>query len=190
MSYIQLTYLDLVFASLLIFLHGAISLAFRLGMGSQLVISAARMCVQLGLIGFVLRFIFAQNSLWWTAGLGLIMVLVAGREIFARQSRTFTGAWTYGLGTLAMMFAATSVLVFALTGLVKPEPWYAPRYALPLFGMLLGNTMTGISLGLEMLITNVSRGRAAIEAHIALGATRWQAMAEPVQGALRAGMMP
>ena len=190
MNYIELTYLDLVFASLLIFVHGAVSLAFKLGMGNQLIISAARMCVQLGLIGFVLRFIFAQNSFWWTAGLGLIMVLMAGREIFARQSRAFTGGWTYGLGTLAMMFAATTVLVFALTGLVKPDPWYAPRYALPLFGMLLGNTMTGISLGLETLITNVSRGRMGIEARIALGASRWQAMAEPVQGALRAGMMP
>jgi putative ABC transport system permease protein len=73
---------------------------------------------------------------------------------------------------------------------VKPEPWYAPRYALPLFGMLLGNTMTGISLGLETLITTVARSRTAIEARLALGATRWQAMAEPLQVALRSGMMP
>jgi putative ABC transport system permease protein len=190
MNYIALTFWDLAFASGLIFLHGAISLMFRLGIGKQLIINALRMCVQLSMIGFVLRFIFAQDSIWWTAGLGLIMVLVAGREIFARQSRAFTGQWTYGLATLSMMFAATLVLLYALNVLVKPEPWYAPRYALPLFGMLLGNTMTGISLGLETLITTVARSRAGIEARLALGATRWQAMAEPLQVALRSGMMP
>jgi len=189
-NYIVLTYWDLALAASLIFVNGAVSLAFRLGIGKHLIISALRMCVQLGLIGFVLKFIFAQGSFWWTAGLGLVMVLLAGREIFARQSRPFIGPWTYGLGTMSMMFAATFVLVFALAGLVKPDPWYAPRYALPLFGMLLGNTMTGISLGLETLISTVTRSRAAIEARIALGATRWQAMNEPMQGALRAGLIP
>jgi UDP-glucose/iron transport system permease protein len=39
--------------------------------------------------------------------------------------------------------------LFALATQLQPEPWYNPRYALPLLGMILGNTMTGISLGLD-----------------------------------------
>lgn len=190
MNYIVLSYWDLALASLLILINGAISLAFRLGIERQLVWSALRMCVQLGMIGFVLKFIFAQSSIWWTAGLGIVMVLLAGREIFARQSRPFAGPWTYGLGTLTLMFAATLILLVALNGLVKPDPWYAPRYALPMFGMLLGNTMTGISLGLETLMATTARSRAAIEARIALGSSRWQAMREPMTIALRTGLIP
>jgi putative ABC transport system permease protein len=38
------------------------------------------------------------------------------------------------------------VTVFALMTALRPNPWYDPRYAIPLLGMILGNCMTGISL--------------------------------------------
>ena len=190
MNYVVLGYSDLAFAAILILINGALSLSFRLGLERRLLISSARMCVQLGAIGFVLKFVFAQSSPAWTIALGLVMVLLAGREILARQTTVFTGFWTYGLGTATMMFAATSVLIFALAALVRPEPVYAPRYALPMLGMLLGNTMTGISLGLDGLMRSAKRERLAIEARIALGHSRIEALREPVREALRTGSMP
>ena len=57
---------------------------------------------------------------------------------------------------------ASLVTVFALTVQVNPDPWYNPRYALPLLGMVLGNTMTGIALGLHTLTTGLVRERAAV----------------------------
>ena len=190
MSYVVLGYGDLALAAILILINGALSLAFRLGLERPLMISALRMCVQLGAIGFVLKFVFMQSSPAWTAGLALVMILLAGREIYARQSAVFTGFWTYGLGTTTMMFAATLILVFALIALVRPEPVYAPRYVLPLLGMLLGNTMTGISLGLDGLMRSAKRERLAIEARIALGHSRVDALREPVREALKTGSMP
>ena len=79
----------------------------------------------------------------------IVMIGFAGREAAARQGRKFVGLWGYGIGTAASLFAATVVTLFALTTQVQPEPWYHPRYAIPLLGMVLGNTMTGISLGLN-----------------------------------------
>lgn len=190
MNYVVLGYTDLALASLLILISGGLSLAFRLGIERQLVLSAVRMCVQLGAIGFVLKFIFAQSSPLWTGGLALIMILLAGREVFARQTNVLTGFWTYGMGTSTMMFAATSVMLVALAGLIRPEPLYAPRYVLPLLGMLLGNTMSGISLGLDTLTRTAKRERLAIEARIALGQSRVDALREPVRDALRTGSMP
>lgn len=190
MSYVVLGYSDLALASLLIMISGGLSLAFRLGIERQLVLSAARMCIQLGAIGFVLKFIFQQSSPLWTGGLALIMILLAGREVFARQTNVLTGFWTYGLGTSTMMFAATSVMLVALAGLIRPDPLYAPRYVLPLLGMLLGNTMNGISLGLDTLTRTAKRERLAIEARIALGQSRADALREPVRDALRTGSMP
>ncbi len=190
MNYVVLSYWDLALASMLIFVNGALSLGFRLGLERQLLWSAARMCVQLAAIGFVLKFIFAQTSPAWTLALGLIMILLAGREIRARQTHVFSGLWTYGIGTSTMMFAATLVLIFALVGLIRPEPLHAPRYVLPLLGMLLGNTMTGIGLGLDTLTRTAKRERLAIEAQIALGHSRIEALREPVREALRTGSMP
>ena len=90
-SYIALSYVDLVLAASLILINGLLSIAFRLGLERTLALNTARMVVQLGAIGFVLKFIFAQTSPLWTLGLGLCMVLFAGREALARQTRRFKG---------------------------------------------------------------------------------------------------
>ena len=54
-----------------------------------------------------------------------------------------------------------------------PSPWYAPRYVLPILGMVLGNTLTSVSLALQALSEGAIRERNAIDARIALGATRF-----------------
>jgi len=189
-TYVQLTFFDLAGAAALILVNGALSLAFRLGMERSLAVSTLRMCVQLGAIGFVLKFIFAQTSPAWTLGLGLVMILVAGREIAARQETSFEGLWTYGLGTASLLFVGTLGTVFGVGALIGPEPWYTPRYVIPVLGMLLGNTMTGISLGLDTLIGAARRQKAEIEAQIALGAARFEALKPTLRRALRTGMMP
>lgn len=190
MTYIALDLSDLALAALLVLVNGALSLAFRLHLERQYLIATARMVVQLLLIGLVLTWLFGQVSPLWTGLAALAMVLFAGWEIMARQDRPLSGVWRYGLGTGCMMLAATLVTVLALTTAVTPEPWYHPRYALPLLGMVLGNTMTGVSLGLQSLTNGLWRARAAVEAQLALGATRQEATRPIAREALRAALMP
>jgi putative ABC transport system permease protein len=190
MNYIVLGYGDLALAAMLVLANAALSLTLQLGLSRQYLIAAARMVVQLTLLGLVLKTLFALVSPFWTGLAALVMILFAGREILARQERRLTGFWTYGLGTSAMLFAATLVTVFALTAQVQPEPWYDPRYALPLLGMVLGNTMTGVSLGLHLLSTRLVAERASVEAQIALGANRRTATLPVVRSALRGALIP
>src|SRR5262249_61186690 len=79
---------------------------------------------------------------------------------------------------------------FALLTHRPPRPWSHPRYPLPLLGMILGNTMTGISLGLDVLTNGRVQERAAVEARLALGAHRYTALLPVVRDALRSGFMP
>jgi putative ABC transport system permease protein len=189
-TYVELSYWDLALAAALILINGALSLYFRLAIERTLFIAALRMTVQLMAIGFVLKFVFAQVSPLWTAGLALVMVLVAGREVRARQETPFKGWLAYGLGTATLLFVGTIATIFGVGVLIGPEPWYAARYIIPVLGMMLGNTLTGISLGLDNLTTAARRERGAIEARIALGAKRFEALSGVVTGALRTGMMP
>src|SRR5262249_43807261 len=108
----------------------------------------------------------------------------------ARQKRRLTGAWTYGLGAACTLMAAGTVTIFSLLTQLHPEPWYHPRYALPVLGMILGNTMTGVSLGLDVLTNGLVREQAAVEACLALGGTRYQALLPVLRDALRSGFMP
>ena len=190
MNFISVTPIDLAIAAVLVILNGALSIALGLRIEAQLAIAAVRMVVQLLLVGIVLTTLFALVSPLWTGLAALAMVLFAGREIVARQERRLLGAWAYGLGTACMLVAATIVTVFALTTQVQPDPWYNPRWSLPLLGMILGNTMTGISLGLHTLTTTVVRERAAIEARLALGASRNEALQSASRSAVRTALMP
>ncbi len=189
-QYIALSYWDVVLAAVFLAINGGLSLWLDLRLEKQLLIASVRMVVQLLLIGIILKWVFAATSPTITAAMAAIMAVFAAREIWARQERRLTGVWGYGVGGGAMVFAGVLVTVLALTTQVQPDPWWSPRYALPLFGMILGNTMTGISLGLDTLNATVHRERVAIEAQLCLGATKWQSMAPFARRALRSGFMP
>jgi putative ABC transport system permease protein len=189
-TYISLSVWDVAAVSVFVLVNGLLSLWLSLGIERQLLVAAVRMVVQLSAVGAVLTLLFSVATLPWTLAMAGVMVLFAGHEITARQSRPFAGWWAYGLGTATMTIAAASVTLVALLGTLQPEPWYAPRYAIPLLGMILGNTMTGIALGLDTLTTAAVRERASIEGRIALGAARLEALRLPMQEALRRGLMP
>ena len=189
-GYIALSYLDLAVAALLVVLNAGLSIALQLGLARTLLFAAARMTVQLILVGFVLKALFALVSPWLTALAALVMVAVAGREVFARQQRPLAGPWGYALGTTTMLIVGMTITVLALTTQIRPDPWFDPRFALPLFGMVLGNTMTGISLGLETLTSGAHAGRPAIEAQLLLGASKWEAMRPLTRRALHSGFIP
>lgn len=189
-GYIPLSTWDLVLASVFLLLNAGCSVALQLGLARQLLIAAVRMVVQLMLVGLVLKAVFAAASGWITLAVALVMVGFAGREIRARQERALKGLWGYTLGSGSMMLAGALITIFALAALITPSPWWSAQFALPLFGMILGNTMTGVSLGLDTLHTAVARERIAIEAQLLLGRSFRDAVAPAVRRALRSGFTP
>lgn len=190
MNFIALDYTDLAVAAILVILNGALSIALQLRLERQLAIATVRMIVQLFLVGLVLTTLFSLVSPIWTALAALAMVLFAGREVMARQEYRLRGLWSYGLGTGCMLVAASLVTIFALLTQLQADPWYHPRYTLPLLGMILGNMMTGISLGLHTLTTGLIRDKAAVEAQLMLGVDRREALLPATRAALRSALMP
>ncbi len=190
MTYINLDPFDLAVAGLLILVAAGLSLALQLGLERRLLIAACRMVVQLLLVGFVLKALFALTSPLWTAVAALTMIALAGREVMARQDGGLSALWTYGIGSVVMMVAAGLITLLALSTQLRPDPWYDPRYALPLLGMVLGNCMTGVSLGLQNLTTGVRQRRLAIEASLLLGGERFVALRPVLREALRSALMP
>ena len=190
MSAIPLSPWDLALAACLVLLLGLVSLRLGLGVGGSLLRGALRTCVQLLLVGLVLEFLFAANRPLWMALMAAVMLLVAGREVRARQSRPFRGAGGFALGTLSMFVSSFTVALFALTLLIRPQPWFEARYAIPLLGMLLGNTMNGVGISLDRLGKGAADQRTMIEGRLLLGASGREAIAPLRREALRAGLIP
>ena len=189
MTFISLSYLDLALSSILLLLAGILSIVLKLHMEKSLGIAALRMVVQLSLIGMVLKVLFATVSPLWTGLAAAVMIGFAGREVVARQKHRFQGWWTHGLGTSSMLLAGTLVTLFALTTPLRPEPWFDPRYAIPILGMVLGNTLNGVSIGIDRFLAAARREKPGIEARLALGHARADAFRPLVREACRAGIM-
>ena len=189
-SYTALTYWELAAASVFVFIDAGLSVIFALNVHRGLLVAAIRMVVQLTLVGLVLTTLFSLVSPLWTGIAAFAMVLFAGHEAAQRQERRLAGWWSYGLGTGCMMMSSVLVTVFALLTALRPNPWYDPRYAIPLLGMILGNCMTGVGLGLNTLTTSLVNRRASVEAQLMLGATRQVAAAPVTREALRSALMP
>ncbi len=190
MNLIALDGIDLAIASLLVLALAGLSWILHLGIGRQMLVASLRTTIQLLLIGLVLKLLFANVHLGWVVLLASVMLLVAGREVMVRQQRRFTGTWGYALGALSMFVSSFLVTILALTMLIEAQPWYTPQYAIPLLGMLLGNTMNGIALSVDRLTQLAWQQRRQIEAQLILGYDWNDAIGDSRREAMRAGMIP
>jgi len=180
---------ELALAGTLILLNAGLSLLLQLGLARELLVAAARAVVQLLLVGLVLRTVFHLQSPWLVAAVLLAMFASASYEVLSRQERRFVGLWRFGLGAGTTVLATLLVTGFALLAL-QPEPWFSPQVVIPLAGIVLGSVMNGVSVSLNAFNTGLVRERAAIEARLALGATRYAALKPMQRSALHNGMIP
>lgn len=185
---IEIGWLGLAGAAALILVNAAASVALKLGLGKKLAVASVRTVVQLLLLGYLLVPVFELGQPWLVAALGVVMIAIAARESLRRAERTYRRAW---LDSFATLFVAASVTaIFGSAVLVGVEPFWLPRYFIPLLGMLLGNALNGISLGIDQSLRELDEGRGRIEARLALGATWWEAVRPAASGAIRNGMIP
>jgi len=190
MNVISLTTFDLAIAAMLLIVLAGVSMALSLGLEKKIIIFSGRMIGQLLLIGLVLRYLFANANGWLVLMMSLVMLGAAGREVQARQKRRIRGVAGYLIGTGAMFISSFSVTLLALIVIVGVEPWYTPQYAIPLLGMLLGNTMTGIALAADRLSSQFYEQRNVIEQRLMLGQSWQEASSDIRRDCMRTGMMP
>lgn len=184
----HLSLLDVGIAALLILVNGAVSAALSLGLGRKLVLAALRTVVQLLAVGYVLGWVFAFARWYAVLPLMALMTVVAGLAAASRGDRIYRGQRADSV--LSIWCSAWLVAAVALFAVIRIHPWYAPQYAIPILGMILGNTLTGVSLAVERMTEALTARRDRVEMALALGATRWEAAQGPAREAVRAGMIP
>jgi putative ABC transport system permease protein len=185
---IELGALHLAIATGLVVAAGVISVVLRLGIERRLAVATIRTVVQLGLLGLVLERIFALDNWLLVVALLLLMTVFAAREAIGRSPRRYRGIFADAWLTMAVSCLLVGGIVTQVV--VGVRPWYDPQYVIPLLGMILGNSLTGISLGLDRFLDHLAVRTPEVELRIAFGATRPEALKIPLQDAVRTGMVP
>jgi putative ABC transport system permease protein len=179
---------QLLLATSLIIVNLGLSIVLNIGLTRSLVVASLRMITQLVLIGYILKWLFEQDNPLIILTMALMMTAIAGFSAVDRTKRYFNGLYWNSL--ISILASAAIVTGFAVLGILQVSPWYNPQYLIPLLGMVLGNALNGICLGVDRFMETVVREQEQIELLFTLGATRWEAAQHPFQDAMRTGMTP
>ena len=134
----------------------------------EIVIASFRMTIQLVLVGYILAYLFNNpNPVITTAIISLM-------ECFAIYTiiKTFKGKLSKKLKiaiAFSMVAGTVSCIFYFLLIVVRIDPWYDPRYFIPIAGMLVGNSMTAVSLGVNSLIEGMTIQKSQVEEAMILG---------------------
>src|SRR5699024_12188715 len=62
-------------------------------------------------------------------------------------------------------------LTYFMFVILQLDPWYNPQFFIPIGGMIIGKTMTGVSLGVNHLLTGMQDRNEQIEGALMQGAS-------------------
>ncbi|KAJ1727544.1 hypothetical protein LPJ61_004516 [Coemansia biformis] len=184
-----ITWWNVALAASLLGINVAISSALQLRLGRQVVVAGARCFVQLTVLGMVLKRVFSTESPAVVFGIAGVLGGLAALEVSEwRAKRTVKGVFWIALASIVGSAIAIGVVGAAFA--MGFKPLYKASKFIPTLGMLFGNTMVGVSLGIERVLEAADAQREVIETRLCFGASRWEAVRPAAVDAARTAMIP
>lgn len=188
-SIIELSFWQILAAYVFIIFLLAIVRWRKIPREKEILISSLRMTFQLLLMGYVLMFLFENPSPWLTSLIVLFMLGFAIWNIFQRVQGPLNWEMKRAIAVSMSIGTILSLLYFNFV-VIQFAPWFNPRYFIPIAGMIIGNSMTGITLGVQTLTEHLHSQRPRVEAALMLGATPNQAVRKLVNQSFDAAILP
>ncbi|KAG9286616.1 hypothetical protein G9A89_005384 [Geosiphon pyriformis] len=186
---VPLHWWNVALASFFILLNGTISIWLGLRLEKSLFISAIRCFVQLTILGLILEDVFKTRNPFMIMGLVFLLIFLGANEIvFNKAKRQHTGLFFSALLSLGL-----STLIVGIIGTrfaMSQDPFWSPQQFIPTMGMLLGNCMSGIAVGVSYCLSQLGDQKERIETFLSFGATRWEAGRPLAIEAIRLAMLP
>lgn len=152
-----------------------------------LIIASIRMTVQLVLAGLVLTYIFENPHPLFVL---LYITAMIAMSIHTVLSRNKGINKRFGLiVALSLTGTGLSIILFFIMGVVGVS-FFNPQYTIPISGMIMGNAMTGVSLGLRTFNELVKNQKIKIDTLINIGATPKRILIPLVNQSIETALLP
>ena len=152
-----------------------------------LLVASARMTVQLVIAGLVLTYIFENRHPLFTVAYIVAMVIFAiYRVLHKSKALNKKFKWIVAASLAVSGLFVLSFFIMAVVG----ENIFNPQYTIPIGGMIIGNSMTGIILGLSTFTQTIKDQRPKIDALINLGVHPKKVLLPFANAALETALLP
>ena len=152
-----------------------------------LIVASVRMTLQLVLAGLILTFIFENPHPAFTI---IYLCAMTGFAIYTVLSRNKDINKKFKLAVAASLALCGLLMVVFFIAVILGADLFNPRYTIPISGMIIGNAMTGVGLGLKTFNENVKSGILKIETLINIGARPSKILTPFVNRALETALLP
>ncbi len=152
-----------------------------------LLVASMRMTFQLVIAGFILTYIFKNPHPLFTVLYVIVMTIFAIFRVLIKNrdiNRNFKKAVALSLSLSGISIMIIFVIV------VVGQNVFNPQYTIPLAGMIIGNSMTGVGLGLKSFKDSIRNNRNSIEALLNLGVTPKKILLPYVNSSLETALLP
>ncbi|MBN2890451.1 MAG: ABC transporter permease [Bacteroidales bacterium] len=184
----DITYFNLALGFLLMAIPIAIFAYYKTGLVKSTIISVVRMTIQLFLVGFYLKYVFAWDKWWLNLLWGIVMMVVAAITI-GNRSNMKRSLFIFPIFT-ALLISMIIVDGFFIGIVIKLDNVFAAMYFIPITGMILGNCLRSNVIALNSFYKTLNKDRTMYRFYIANGATREEALRPFMRESLRISFNP
>lgn len=179
---------NLLLGLLLLVIPLIMLLEMRVKLIKTLLVSILRMIIQLAAIGIVLDYLFGWNNLIFT--IGWMLVMLASATLITMERLSYPRSFMLPLIFLPFLAATLIVLPYTVLVIVKPQASQLSRYLIPLYGMLLGNSISSATLAIERLTSDLKTNQKAYFSRLAMGASPQEAALPFLRAAYKTSLTP
>jgi putative ABC transport system permease protein len=176
--------------SLLIFLVPIlyISRYLKLGINREIIIGMVRMCLQLSFVGLYLEFLFKFDSPWLNTAYLLLMISIACHSILKSSNLKIRLFFKPLFFALLIPFG---IMLLFFNGVVAHiDNLFEAKYLVPVGGMLLGNCLRSIIIGLTHFYSGLKKNEREYLYSLCLFNNRTQALKPWFKESLVAAINP
>lgn len=184
---VKLELINFLCVYLLLIIAAAIMKKSKIKQTGLLITASLRMTVQLIIAGLVLTYIFENRHPALTAAYIALMVGFAIYRVLSKNKDINKKFKT--VVALSIALPGVGMLCF-FVGVVVGKNVADPQYMIPIGGMIIGNTMTGMNLGIKSFRESVAAQRSRINTLLNIGAHPRDVLAPFVSSAVETALLP
>lgn len=173
---------------LLLLIPLGIAWYFRIGILQRLLVAVLRMTGQLVAVGVALIYVFRWDNTW--VNIGWVVAAIGFATFSAINNSELNYRKFFVPVFIALLLSAGSILLFFNGILLDLDNVFTAQYLIIIGGMLLGNALKGIVIGIADFYNAIRNDRDRYLYHLAAGANQLEGLVPFFRDGLKASLNP